>query len=173
MRLAFGILFSAIMIALGICTRIARHSGKRIGFACAGLLAPLMLPMAGNLIIILSSNRVVSLAGCYLYYLGLDVTIAALLHFVHVYCRIDQPRKWFTGLAFLLLTVDAVQLVLNLFFHHAFGLAEVEVDGFPYWKMIPFWGQQFHRAVDYLILAGIIVGFIIQLRRAPKLQKER
>ena len=173
MRLAFGVLFSAIIIALGICIWIARHSGKRIGFAAAGLLAPLMLPMAGNMIILLSGNRTLSLIGCYLYYIGLDISIAALLHFTHIYCRIEQPRKWFTGVAFLLLTVDVVQLLLNLIFHHAFELTEIEVDGFPYWDMIPLWGQQFHRAVDYLILAGIIVGFIIQVRKAPKFQKER
>lgn len=173
MRLAFGFLFSAIIIAMGICTWIARHSGKRIGFAAAGLLTPLMLPMAGNLIIILSSDRTLSLIGCYIYYIGLDISIAALLHFAHVYYRIEQSRKWFTNTAFLLLTIDVTQLLLNLLFHHAFELAEIEVDGFPYWKMIPFWGQQFHRAVDYLILAGIIIGFIIRLRRTPKLQRER
>ena len=173
MRLAFGILFLVIIIALGICVRIARHSGKRIGFAAAGLLAPLMLPMAGNMIILLSGNRTVSLVGCYLYYIGLDVSIAALLHFAHVYCRIERPRIWFRNITNILLTVDVVQLLLNLVFHHAFELTEIEVDGFPYWDMIPRWGQQFHRAVDYLILAGIIIGFIIQLRRAPKFQKER
>ena len=173
MRLAFGILFLVIIIALGICVRIARHSGKRIGFAAAGLLAPLMLPMAGNMIILLSGNRTVSLVGCYLYYIGLDVSIAALLHFAHVYCRIERPRIWFRNITNILLTVDVVQLLLNLVFHHAFDLTEIEVDGFPYWDMIPYWGQQFHRAVDYLILAGIIIGFIIQLRRAPKFQKER
>ena len=83
MRLAFGILFLVIIIALGICARIARHSGRRIGFAAAGLLAPLMLPMAGNMIIILSGNRILSLIGCYIYYLGLYISIAALLHFAH------------------------------------------------------------------------------------------
>ena len=173
MRLAFGILFTAIIFALGICVWIAWHSGKRIGFAAAGLLAPLILPMAGNLIIILSSNRTISLIGCYIYYIGLDISIAALLHFARVYCRIKHPRKWFQMISSVLLTVDVIQLVLNLFFHHAFEITEIEVDGFPYWKMIPLWGQQFHRAVDYLILAGIIIGFFIRLAQAPKLQKER
>ena len=146
MRLAFGILFLAIIIAMGACTVVARRSGKRIGFAAAGLLAPLMLPMTGNLILILSGNRVFSLIGCYIYYIGLDITIAALLHFVIVYCRIERPRIWFRNIALTLLTVDVVQLLLNLFFHHAFELTEIEVDGFPYWDMIPKCGQQFHRA---------------------------
>ena len=88
MRLAFGIMFMAIIIAMAICTRIARHSGKRMGFAAASLLAPLILPMAGNMIIILSGNRTLSLIGCYIYYLGLDVSIAALIHFTYAYCRI-------------------------------------------------------------------------------------
>ena len=173
MRLAFGFLFLAIIIAMLVCTRIARRSGKRIGFAAAGLLAPLILPMAGNLILILSGNRILSLIGCYVYYIGLDISIAALLHFTHVYGRIEKPRSWFKNTAFILLTVDVVQLLLNLFFHHAFEITEIEVDGFPYYKMIPHLGQQFHRAVDYLLLAGIVIGFIILLVRAPKLQKER
>ena len=173
MRLAFGALLLAIIFALGICAQIARRSGKRIGSAAAGLLMPIMMPVTGNLIIVLSAGRTLSMAGCYLYYLGLDVTIAALLYFSHLYYRIDSSRKWFRIMASILLAVDAVQLLLNPFFHHAFELTEIEVDGFPYWQMVPRWGQHFHRAVDYLILAGIIVGFIIRIRRAPKLQRER
>ena len=173
MRLAFGILFSAMIIAIAVCTRIARHSGKRIGFAAASLLAPLILPMAGNMIIIISGNRTVSLIGCYLYYLGLDVTIAALLHFTYVYCQISQPKKWMRNIVYSLLLIDVVQLLLNPFFQHAFTVTEIEVDGFPYYRMIPLFGQHFHRAVDYLLLAGILVLFIIRLIRAPRLQTER
>ncbi len=73
----------------------------------------------------------------------------------------------------ILLTVDAVQLFLNPFFHRAFEFTEIEVDGFQYWQIIPHRDQHFHRMVDYLILAGIIIGFIIRIRRAPKLQRER
>lgn len=173
MRLAFGIMFMAIIIAMAICTRIARHSGKRMGFAAASLLAPLILPMAGNMIILLSGNRTLSLIGCYIYYLGLDVSIAALIHFTLVYCRITQSRKWLLYLAYSLITIDVVQLLLNPFFHHAFRVVEMQVEGFPYYDMVPLWGQQFHRAVDYLLLAGVIVTFIIRVVRAPRLQRQR
>ena len=173
MRLTFGIMFLAIIIAMAVCTWIARHSGKRMGFAAASLLAPLMLPMTGNMIIILSGNRILTLIGCYLYYLGLDFSISALIHFTRVYCRIEKSRKWYLYLAYSLLTVDVIQLLLNLFTHHAFRLVETQVEGFPYYDMIPLWGQQFHRAVDYLLLVGVIVTFIIRVIRAPKLQKQR
>ena len=173
LRVTFGILFLVIIIAMAVCTRIARHSGKRIGFTAAGLLAPLMLPMIGNMIIILSGNRTVSLIGCYLYYLGLDLSIAALIHFTGVYCRITRSRKWYLYLAYSLILVDVIQLLLNLFTHHAFLLTETQVEGFPYYDMIPLAGQQFHRAVDYLLLAAVIVVFVIRIIRAPRLQKQR
>ena len=173
MRLAFGIMFAAIIVAMAVCVRTARHSGKRMGFAAASLLAPLMLPMIGNMIIILSGNRTLSLIGCYLYYLGLDFSIAALIHFTRVYCRMEGPPKWYVYLAYSLLTIDVIQLLLNLFTHHAFRLVETQVEGYPYFDMVPLWGQQFHRAVDYLLLAGVIVAFIIRIIRAPRLQRQR
>lgn len=173
MRLAFGILFSVIIIAMAVCVRIARHSGKRMGFAAACLLAALILPMAGNGIIIVSGNRTLSLIGCYMYYLGLDLSIGALLYYTFVYCRITRPVKWLRNGAYFLLLADMVQLLLNPILHHAFDITEIEVDGFPYFKMIPHLGQQVHRVIDYLILAGIIVVFIVKLVRAPRLQAER
>ena len=173
MRLAFGILFSVIIIAMAICTRIAKNSGKRMGFAAACLLAALILPMVGNGIIIVSGNKTLSLIGCYMYYLGLDISIGALLYYTHIYCWITRPVKWIRNAVSSVLLADMVQLLLNPFLHHAFDITEIEVDGFPYFKMIPHLGQQVHRVIDYLILAGIIVAFIIRLVKAPRLQTER
>lgn len=173
MRPAFGLLFSIIIIAMAVCAWIARHSGKRMGSAAAGLLMSLILPMAGNGIIIVSGSGDLSLVGCYLYYVGLDLSIGALIHYTYVYCRLSKRAGWFQTVSVALLAADAVQLLMNPFFHHAFKLTEIEVDGFSYFKMIPLLGQQVHRAVDYLLLACVIAIFIISLRRAPRLQAER
>ena len=81
MRILFGILFLAIEIALAVCAVLARKSGRRIGKAASTLLISLIFPLFGNGIIIISDNRIISLIGCYMYYLGLDVSIAALLHY--------------------------------------------------------------------------------------------
>ena len=116
MRLIFGIILLAIIFATAVCAGIARRSGKRIGSAAFGLLVPLILPMAGNMIIILSGNRTLSVLGCYLYYLGLDLSIAALLHFTYVYCRISQSRIWRRIAMYGLLLADMIQLLLMGFF---------------------------------------------------------
>ena len=173
MRLVYGVIFTIFIIATAACAEIARRSGKRIGSAAFGLLMPMILPLAGNLILILSVGRALSYVGCYLDELGLDMFIAALLHFTYVYCNITRPRKWLRNLAYGLLLADAVQLLLNPFFHHAFEITEMEVDGFPYYNMIPYLGEHIHRAVDYLMLTGIIVTFVVYMIRAPKLHKER
>ena len=129
--------------------------------------------MAGNGIIIVSGNESLSLAGCYLYYIGLDISIGCLIYFTMVYCRITRPVKWLQGAISFLLLADIIQLLLNPFFHHAFTVTGIEVDGFTYFKMIPLLGQQFHRVVDYLLLAGIIAVYVIMMIRAPRLQAER
>lgn len=173
MRLAFGIIFSAVILAMAVCARIAVRSGKRMGSAASVLLTTLILPMVGNGIIILSGNRTISMVGCFLYYLGLDFSIAALLHFTFEYCQMTWKRKWFRNAVYSLFLVDVVQLLLNPLLHHAFEITAIDVDGFPYYKMIPHLGQTFHRAVDYLLLTGIILVFVIRMCRAPKLQMER
>ena len=173
MRLVFGIAFSVFILTLAVCAGIARRSGKQIGSAAFILLVMLILPMAGNLMIVISAERSLSVAGYYLYYLGLDLSIAALLHFTYVYCRISQPRKWLRNTGYGLVLINVVQLMLNPVFHHAFTVTEIELDGLPYFEMIPYTGQQIHRAVDYLLLVGVAVTFAVWLIRAPRLQKER
>ena len=93
MRILFGILFLAIEIALAVCAVLARKSGRRIGKAASTLLISLIFPLFGNGIIIISDNRIISLIGCYMYYLGLDVSIAALLHYTFEYCQISWPVR--------------------------------------------------------------------------------
>ena len=173
MRILFGILFLAIEIALAVCAVLARKSGRRIGKAASTLLISLIFPLFGNGIIIISDNRIISLIGCYMYYLGLDVSIAALLHYTFEYCQISWPRIRTRNIVYGLLLADVVQLLLNPVFHHAFEISPVQVDGYDYYKMTPLLGQQFHRAVDYTLLAGIIVIFVIRVIRTPRLQKER
>ena len=158
---------------MGVCSRIARRSGKDTGQAAGILLMCLIPPVIGNGIIILSRNETLSLIGCYSYYLGMDLVMAALLHFTFVYCRTKWPSQRSRNLVYGALTVDVIQLALNPIFHHAFDIKATAVDGRLYYQMIPHLGQTFHRVVDYALLAGIMIIFIIRLVKAPRLQTER
>ena len=71
------------------------------------------------------------------------------------------------------MTVDIIQLLCNPFFGHAFGTEPVEVSGAPYYRLIPYAGQSFHRIVDYGILAAVIIIFIVKMIQSPKINSER
>ena len=173
MRLLFGVILFVLAGVLAVCSGIARKSGKAIGNAAANMLLCTIPPVAGNAVIILSSQRVISTIGCYTYYLGMDLIIAAMLHFTFVYCRLKWPNNGLRYGLHLLLLADVVQLLLNPVFHHAFEVQAIELYGYDYYQMIPHLGQQFHRLVDYGLLAVIIGIFVHRTVKSPQLQSER
>ena len=173
MRLFFGALLLLLAAILGICSVIAKRSGKVMGPTACSLLLCLIPPMIGNAAIILSGDRLISTIGAYVYYIGMDFAIAGTLHFTIKYCRITWPSGLLRNLVYALLLADAVQLLLNPTLHHAFELVPVQVNDFDYYKLKPLLGQSFHRLADYGILAGIIVVFAVKVVRSPRLQTER
>ena len=173
MRLTFGIMLFALAATLGVCSAIAKRSGKNMSLTASSLLLWIVPPVIGNAIIILSGQEILSTAGAYIYYIGMDFLMAGTLHFTFRYCRIEWPSRFLRNLVFGLLMADVVQLLLNPMFHHAFDLIPLEVDGFNYYKLSPHLGQTFHRVVDYGILAGILGVFTVKAVRSPRLQRER
>ena len=173
MRLIFGIALLLLAAIVGICSVIAKRSGKPMGPTACIMLLCLILPMIGNAVIILSGDRLISTIGAYTYYLGMDFAIAGMLHFTVTYCRIKWPSALMRNLIYAVFLADVIQLLLNPIYHHAFELIPVQVDGFDYYKLNPFLGQTFHRVVDYGILAGIIAILTVKVIRSPRLQTER
>ena len=172
-RLPFGILLFILAVALAICSFKARNFNKALGKTVAGMIGGLIPPMVGNMIIILSSNRLLSTIGCYIYCLGMNFVMMVLLKFTADYCRIPWKgrRIWLLGQVPLI--ADVVQLSLNPFFKHAFTTEEIIVDGRAYYRLIPFAGQTFHRVIIYGILAVCIFLFLYKLLDSPKIESER
>lgn len=173
MRLAFSVIFVLLIIGLAICVVKARKSHKAIGASVALLVAALIPPIIGNLIIISSVSQQLSRHGCYVYFLGMDLVMYALLRFTMDYCMISKKSKKYRLIAYALLIVDAVQLLCNSIFGHAFDTEMILADGAPYYRLLPYAGQTFHRIVDYGILAVVILIFLVKMIRAPRINSER
>ena len=60
----------------------------------AMMIGALILPVTGNLVIILSSNKLLSTLGYFTYFLGMNVVMFALVRFTFKYCRLRAPREW-------------------------------------------------------------------------------
>ena len=79
MRYAFAVLFIIMVLALLACVSVARRSYKKIGGTVAMLIGMLIPPVIGNLIIILSTAKIPATIGCYIYFLGMDMVMYAVL----------------------------------------------------------------------------------------------
>ena len=172
MRVFFSILFLLLIAALACCAAIARRSGKAFSRQIMLMLLALIPPIIGNLILLVSTRRGLSLVGFYVNFLGMDGVMLALLHFTGTYCYI----RWKTPvrvLAYLLLGLDAVQLLLNPFFGHAFSTEGIMAFDALYYRLVPHFGQTVHRVVDYGIVAAMLVIFAVKLVRSPRIDSER
>lgn len=172
MRNAFMIVFGILILMLLTCAIAAHRARKAIGHSVWLLLIALLPPVIGNLVIIVSRTYMPALVGCYIYYVGMDFMMYAALAFTLNYCYLQWPRG-VRGFIYTLLFLDAAQLLANLYFHHAFRLEEIPLDGYPYFRMVPLLGQYIHRGLDYGLLAVIMIVFFVKLVRSPRVQSER
>ena len=137
------------------------------------LLLSLIPPIVGNLIIINSTTYLPALIGSYIYFIGMDLIMATLIKFTIDYCSIKWENKLTISVVYTFLSVDIIQMLLNPVFGHAFKLEEIVVNGLPYFRLVPFTGQTFHRIVVYGEFLAIIIVFIIKLLRVPRIYMER
>ena len=146
---------------------------KRIGNAVAFLLAGLSVPVLGNLILIFSTNQLLSTVGCYIYFLGMDFAVYSLWHFTHVYCEMGKPKKWLQGLIMTLLTVDLINYILNPFFGQAFATEKILVENKAYFRLVPHIGQTYHRVFCYGLFLAILILFAVKTIRSSRIYRDK
>ena len=173
MRITYCYIYLLLIFSLLGCGILARKSDRPTRDAVAFLETALIPPVLGNLLIVGTSLRMTALIGCYLYYLGMDLVMFALVNFTNQYCQGIGDGTQKPTLMYLMLAADAVQMMLNPFTGHAFSLTEIEVDGAAYYKMVPFWGQTVHRVIDYFVFACVLLIFILAAVKSPKISRER
>lgn len=173
MRLTFSLLYLILISALSFCAVLARRSDRPSRNAVSFLEAALIPPVLGNLIIVGTSIRTTALIGCYFYYLGMDLVMYALVNFTDVYCHGRGSAKYHPKFVDLALAADAVQMLLNPVFGHAFDITAIEVENAPYYKLVPYIGQTVHRIIDYAVFLSVILIFIIATVRAATINRER
>lgn len=173
MRVFFSLVFILLMIILGLCALSAKRSKKTIGVYVAYLDLALIPPVMGKLILLISSNELFSTIGSYIYFIGMDFVILSLVGFAKQYCKGIGGRHSVPKPVYLLIGFDIAQLFVNPFTHHAFEMEKIMVEGMPYYRLIPYIGQAYHRTVCYGILLCIIVIFVLVIVRLPHISRER
>lgn len=173
MRIALSIVYIVLVLILGLCTFLARKSHKSINKALALLVSSLIPPVFGNLCIIASNIETLSIVGCYIYFIGMNYVMFALIQFTYEYCEIPRKANIVKYIVFGLLFLDTVQILINLGTGHVFGIEKIVAYGSDYFKFIPQTGLLIHRILDYLILGAVIIEFIIKAIISPKVYAEK
>ena len=130
-------------------------------------------PVIGNLILIISSNQIISIIGCYIYFIGMDVAVISLLHFTYSYCEMEKPGKVMKGIVYTLLLLDVILYALNPFLGFSFSTEKIIVDDLPYYRVVPYLGQVYHRIACYSIFAVSLVIFIVKTAKASRVYREK
>lgn len=173
MRIGFPVVFALLIAVLIFCAVKSFQSRKALGKTVGMLNLSMIPPMIGNLLIIVSTDRLLTVIGDYIYFLGMDLVMLALVRFSIEYCSGIGKGKVRRSIMYVALLTDAVQLSLNIFFGHAFTVEPIEVQGLPYYRLVPFWGQQLHRVIDYTIFFVVILIFFIATIRTARIYRER
>lgn len=172
-RIGFSLIFIFLIIIQSVCVVLARRSSRSIGSSVAMLCCSLILPVTGNLVIIASTNRILSLTGYYIYMLGMDMVLFALIRFTDRYCQGIGDGTQKPTVVYAALEIDCVQLLLNIVFKHAFEVERITVENAPYYRLVPHFGETIHRIVDYGILGAVILIFILATVKTVRLYRER
>ncbi|MBP5180537.1 MAG: EAL domain-containing protein [Clostridiales bacterium] len=152
----------------------ARLSRKPMGKWVAFVNASLMIPVIGNLIIIVSRTQDHSNYGYYTYFIGMDIAVYSLFRFALTYCEIKLKKaKWLEYAAYALIIGDILQYLLNPVYHQAFSTEMLMVDAAAYYRIIPYVGQSFHRVICYGLFLVVIVIMTYKWRKTPKIYSEK
>lgn len=173
-RLSYTFVFTLLAAALGVCALWANRSHKTIGKSVALLCAALIPPVLGNLVIIGSSERERSILGYYIYFLGMNFVMFALVNFTDKYCRgVGNGSQKRPTIMYVILACDSVQMLLNLVLGHAFDVESITVENQAYYRLVPFIGQTLHRIVDYSVYGAVILIFALASLRTARVYRER
>ncbi|MBP5654234.1 MAG: EAL domain-containing protein [Clostridiales bacterium] len=172
-RFLYAALFLVLILTLTTCAIDSNRHYKELGKAVAKLNIALMPPILGNGIIILSTNRILSLMGCYIYFVGMDIVVYELMMFTVAYCKGAGRGQKPPAFIRYILAADVVQLLINPFTRHAFDVEEIFLDGQSYYNVVPLLGQTIHRIVDYGVFLAVILIFVLTTVNTSRIYRER
>ncbi|MBQ1464663.1 MAG: EAL domain-containing protein [Ruminococcus sp.] len=173
MRIQFSIIFAVLITALSLCTIIALRSHKSIGKFVAALDFSLIPPIIGNLLIISSTSRNIATLGCYIYFIGMDMVMFALILFTAEYCKGTGNGQKIPGFVHWLLFLDTLQILLNPFTGFTFTIETIKVEHADYFRFVPLMGQSIHRLIDYGLFISVMLLFFITAIKTPKIYREK
>ena len=162
-----------IILTLITCAINSKRHYKDIGKAVFMMDLALIAPILGNAVLILAQRRWQALIGCYVYFVGMDFAVYALMEFAQAYMKGtgkgQKPPVWIK----YLLIADSLQLFVNLFTRHAFDVEWIVYQRQVYYIAKPFAGLIIHRVIVYGVFIAVLAIFAVTTVKTSKIYRER
>lgn len=172
----YSALFSFLILLQVLCIYKSQQSDKPIKRYISKVNLAVTIPILASLIIIGSHNKLISIIGYYIYYVGMTILMVTLVYFTNAYCqgvaeKRDKPQK--PTVMYILGTIDLVQLLILGCFKQVFRLDPVLIEGKIYYKSVALTGLVIHRVIDYSIFGAVVLIYVIGIIKSSKLYREK
>lgn len=175
-QIKYSIIFTVLILTQVICIIKAHKSEKPIKKYISKVNLAVILPLWSNLIIIGSHNRIISIIGYYLYYIGMTLVMVTLVAFTNSYCqgiRREGEKEQKPTIMYIIGTIDLLQMGILSICNKVFLVEPIIIDNKLYYKSIPLLGLTLHRIIDYVIFGAIILMYIIAILKTAKIYREK
>lgn len=174
MRTSFAAIFILLIVLLGLFGTISRRSNKTVAKIVSYVQFCFLIPITGNLILLLTQNELLARIGIHIYSIGMNLVAFTLFRFTLSYCNIpvEKHRKKCYAI-YTVLALDIVQYLISIYLGYAIDLDTIMVDGTPYYRPIPYLGQYLHRIIAYTTCITSMVIFLVKAIRVPRIYAEK
>ncbi|MBQ7990138.1 MAG: EAL domain-containing protein [Oscillospiraceae bacterium] len=173
MRIGVSLLLGIIVAVLVFCGVKGIRSRRSIGRYVGILDFALIPPVLGNIIVICTSSQIAAEFGYYIYFIGMNAVMCALVSFTCGYCKGVSGGQQKPLFLYVVLIADTVQVMLNIFTGHVFDTEAVDVGGRPYYRVVSHSGHLIHMIIDYAAFVCVILIFIIAAVKTAKIYREK
>ena len=137
------IIISLFLVALIVAAVFKRKKYfERTATSLFNVLISIIVPLAGNTLVVTSSYDYLASSGYMLMLLGDCFVCYNLLIFIMDYCGFRFRHSPVQFIAITVLGAVTLSIILNPFFGHIFGMEQVYFsDGSYYYALIPHWGM--------------------------------
>ncbi|SEO76896.1 diguanylate cyclase (GGDEF) domain-containing protein [Denitrobacterium detoxificans] len=172
--IAFLLISFAMIAAIFACARIAHRSVRPISYDMERLLGYVLLPVLGDVIMVVAPSEPLAMFGALLFFAGTDWMLLELVNFIAVYCSSQFRGTIWAFLFAAMATVDTVVILSNVFTGFVFKL---EPTAFMPWMgsfiLIPQPWLLVHQCITLLMFLAAVILLLNKAILVPAVYSER
>ena len=171
MKYLFGLLFFTSSLILFFTIKKCKKIKNPMVNSMRYLFYSAILSTLSNIVVLFSQNYFISYIFYSLFFIGIDGLVFFLFCFTIYYVNLKINTKLATRIVFSIFVIDSLNIIFNIFFHHAFGLTQITFSNSIYIMTTHFLTYKLHLILTYSTIALVFVILLYKSIVSPKMYK--